>query len=310
MAGRHLRIRSVTFVEDSIGGRDSNEVDETSSLDNTVVNQEAETEGNVTADCECNNSDSIVTTEVGVGMSTRQLYDLLTNAISTLRADITANLESKLQAATENITAKIQQEDEKLTQKLHNKVQKLSNDICTVRNDTEHKFQEVTRTIEGVSDVLNERIDTHVVATSKMTDRISEEINAKSGRLRDDVEEYRTETENSLREFGQDYILFREQINSEQAALLNKAWGEIDKVNDSVRLVERKVVRLVEDRVTEIQAAAQKSIEKVNTEITCLREQLATKQLTEGAIPNQALPVTAVNVEKKPVNFRISDFCW
>ena len=65
----------------------------------------------------------------------------------------------------------------------------------------------------------------------------------------------------------------------------------------TVRLVERRVARLVEDRVTEIHAAAQNSIEKVNTEITCLREQLAARQLTEGAIPNQALPVTAVNVE-------------
>ena len=177
LAGRHLRNRSITFVEDSIGGRDSNEVDETSSLDNTVVNQEAETKENVTAECECNNSASIVTTEVGVGMSTRQLYDLLTNAISTLRADITANLESKLQAATENITANIEQENEKLSEKLtqilNNEVQKLSNDICTVRNDTEHKFQEVTKTIESVNDALNERVDAHVVATSKMTDRIS-----------------------------------------------------------------------------------------------------------------------------------------
>jgi len=124
MAGRHLRNRNITFVEDSIGGRDSNEVDETSSFDNTVVNQEAETEENVTEECEYINSDSIVTTKVDVCMSTRQLYDLLTNVISTLRADITANLESKLQAATENITAKIQQENEniseKLTQKLHN----------------------------------------------------------------------------------------------------------------------------------------------------------------------------------------------
>jgi len=111
-----------------------------------------------------------------------------------------------------------------------------------------------------------------VVATSKMTDRISQEMNARSGRLRDDVEEYRTETENSLREFGQDYSLFREQMNSEQAAWQNEAGGEIDKVNDSVRLVERSVARLVEDRVTKIHAVAQNSIEKVNTEITCLRE--------------------------------------
>jgi len=86
-------------------------------------------------------------------------------------------------------------------------------------------------------------------------------------------------------------------MNSEQAAWQNKVGGEIDKVNDSVRLIERRVARLVEDRVTEIHAAAQNSIEKVNTEITCLREQLAARQLTEGAIHNQALPVTAVNVE-------------
>ena len=87
-----------------------------------------------------------------------------------------------MQAATDNITAKIQQENEnlseKLTQNLYSEVQKLSSDICTLRSDTEHKFQEVTRTIGGVSDSLNERIDTHVVATRKVTDRISQEMNA------------------------------------------------------------------------------------------------------------------------------------
>jgi hypothetical protein len=105
------------------------------SLDNTAINQEAEAERTVMTECQGNNSDSIVTTEVSVGMSTRQLQDLLTNAISTLRSDIvtttetnnskfqvecsnlrsefltiTEHLDSKLQAATENITAKIQQE--------------------------------------------------------------------------------------------------------------------------------------------------------------------------------------------------------
>jgi len=175
------------------------------------------------AECEGNICNSIITNEMSVDMATRQLQDLLTNAFSTLRSDIvtkfqvecsnlradfftiTERLDSKLQAAT----AKIQQDNEKLTQNLRNEIQKLSNDICTLRNDTEHKLQEVTRTIGGLSDALNERMDAHVVATSK----------------------------------------------------------------------------------------AHNSIEKVNTEITCLREQLAGRQLTESAIPNQALPVTAVNVE-------------
>jgi len=125
MAGRHLRNRSIAFVEDSNGRRDSNEVDEISSLDDTAVKQEAETEGTIMSECEGNNPDSIVTTKVSVGMSTRQLQDLLTNTFSTLRTDIVtmietsnskfqtecsnlrSDLDSKLQAATENITAKI-----------------------------------------------------------------------------------------------------------------------------------------------------------------------------------------------------------
>jgi hypothetical protein len=52
---------------------------------------------------------------------------------------------------------------------LHNEVQKLSSDICTLRNDIEHKFQEVTRTIGGVSDALNKRIDAPVVAARTTT---------------------------------------------------------------------------------------------------------------------------------------------
>jgi len=94
------------------------------------------------AECKGNNSDSIVKNEVSVGMSTRQLQDLLTNAISTLRSDITiietnnsefqvecsnlrpyfltitVRLDYKLQAVTENIAAKIQQENEQLSEKM------------------------------------------------------------------------------------------------------------------------------------------------------------------------------------------------
>ena len=61
MAGRHLRNRSITFVEDSIGGRDSNKVDEISSFDNTAIYQEAETKGVVMVECEGNISNSIIT---------------------------------------------------------------------------------------------------------------------------------------------------------------------------------------------------------------------------------------------------------
>jgi len=78
-------------------------------------------------------------------------------------------------------------------------------------------------------------------------------------------------------------------MSSEQETWQNKAGGEMDKVKDSIRLVE--------GRVTEVQAAAQNSIQKVNTEITYLWEQRAVRQVTDSAIPSQVLPVTAVDVE-------------
>jgi uncharacterized coiled-coil protein SlyX len=60
--------------------------------------------------------------------------------------------------------------------------------------------------------------------------------------------------------------------------LVKSGWGEMEKVNDSVRLVE--------DRVTEIQTEARHKIQKANAEIAYLREQLEARQPTEFAIPN------------------------
>jgi predicted Rossmann fold nucleotide-binding protein DprA/Smf involved in DNA uptake len=95
-----------------------------------------------------------------------------------------------------------------------------------------------------------------------MTDRISQEVNARSESLLDNIKQYRTEAENSLKEFRQHYSLSREQVNSEQATSQNKAGREMDKVNDNIRFVE--------NRVTEIQVEAQNSIQKVNEKLhTC-----------------------------------------
>ena len=52
--------------------------------------------------------------------------------------------------------------------------------MCILRNDTERKIQEVTTAVRGFSDSLNEWIDVHVVATRKMTDRISQETNGRA----------------------------------------------------------------------------------------------------------------------------------
>ena len=96
MAGRHLRNRSITIVEDKIERKGSNEVDVINSLKSAAVNQEVATEETDIPEREGNNSDSMVSNEVGVCRSTRQLQDLLTNAFSALRADIVTIIEKKL----------------------------------------------------------------------------------------------------------------------------------------------------------------------------------------------------------------------
>jgi F0F1-type ATP synthase membrane subunit b/b' len=83
---------------------------------------------------------------------------------------------------------------------------------------------------------LNGNIDAHVVAYRKVTDRISQELNACSGRLLEDVKGYKAETENSLKEFRQEYSQLREELNAGQTTWQNKAGGEMDKMRDSVRL--------------------------------------------------------------------------
>jgi len=72
-------------------------------------------------ECEGNNSDSIVATEVGVVMSTRQLQDLLTNALSTLWTDIVTVIEannSKFQAECSNLRSDFLTITEQLDSKL------------------------------------------------------------------------------------------------------------------------------------------------------------------------------------------------
>jgi hypothetical protein len=89
-----------------------------------------------------------------------------------------------------------------------------------------------------------------------MTDRISQEMNARSGFLRD-MKEYRTDRK-QFEGIQARLSQFREQTRSKQLGRIRRV--EMDKVNDSVRLIEEIVPRLVEDRVTEIQAAAQNNI--------------------------------------------------
>jgi hypothetical protein len=182
----------------------------------------------------------------------------------------------KLQGAIDNITARIQQENgnlsKELTQNLYIEVNKLTGEICILRNNCENKFQEVAGTIGGINDVLHEKIDAHMVASRKVTDRISQELYGRAGRILEDMKGYKAETENTLEEFRQEYSQFKEQMNAGEVTWQNKAGGELGKIRDNVKLAEERVNKLLEDRVTESQAASQNSIREVNTEKKRLRK--------------------------------------
>ena len=64
MAGRHLRNRSISIVEDSTCDKDSNDVDKSSIIENTAIIQEAATDRSVVvSECE-----DILITETSVSM--------------------------------------------------------------------------------------------------------------------------------------------------------------------------------------------------------------------------------------------------
>lgn len=98
MAGKHLRNRSIAVLEDSTSDKNNDEVDKASSVKDTVVIQEAETDGSVVmSESEVDNSVSTLITEASVTLSTRQMQNLLSSAITTLRADIVTITETKFQ---------------------------------------------------------------------------------------------------------------------------------------------------------------------------------------------------------------------
>jgi hypothetical protein len=97
MAGRYLRTGSITVYRAVLVVEALMGVSEFRSLDNTAVNQEVETEESVVmSECECSNSHGTFTTEVSVGMSTRQLQDILTNIIISVRTDSVTLMETIL----------------------------------------------------------------------------------------------------------------------------------------------------------------------------------------------------------------------
>jgi hypothetical protein len=65
---------------------------------------------------------------------------------------------------------------------------------------------------------------------------------------------------------------------------VEKAWGRGGQKKNV-----KSSVRLTEDRVTEIQAAAQNSFQNINTKFKSFQEQLAARQLTESAISSRVL---------------------
>jgi hypothetical protein len=98
MVCKHLRNRSIAVLEDGTCDKDNDEVDKSSSIKDIVVIQEAERDGSVvTSESEVDNFVSTLITEGSVSTSTRQMQDLLSSAITTLRSDIITITETKFQ---------------------------------------------------------------------------------------------------------------------------------------------------------------------------------------------------------------------
>jgi uncharacterized glyoxalase superfamily protein PhnB len=98
MAGKHLRNRNIAGLEDSTCDKNNDEGNNTNSDKDSIVDHEAEIDGSVVmTEGEIDKSASTHTTEASVSMSTKQMQNLLSSAITTLRADIVTVTETKFQ---------------------------------------------------------------------------------------------------------------------------------------------------------------------------------------------------------------------
>jgi len=232
------------------------------------------------------------TVEVGVqnskfsttlpNITTSQLQDLLATVMTDIQAESskqTVAFQTEVAKLTETLETKFRQETERLATslterfeaanaklreefnvKLQQEIQCVSEKVDILKRDTEHGIDNLTKTVENVSEVMNARVSAHIVQTRKEPDKHGQEILNSSKVVLASISKHQAETEVSVENL-------RQEINQRQKhadSLLNKISSEVQS-----RFQER------ENDFQNVTKAIDLEIIKINKAMSSLEERIA-----------------------------------
>ena len=215
-------------------------------MDNNSTHLQSETDITV---------DANPTVEVGVqnskfsttlpNITTSQLQDLLATVMTAIQAESskqTAAFQTEVAKLTETLETKFRQENERLETsltekfeaanaklreefnvKLQQEIQCVSEKVNILKKDAEHGIDNLTKSVENVSEVMNARVNAHIVQTRKELDKHGQEILNSSKGVLASISKHQAETEESVGNLRQEINERREHVDS----LLNTISNEV-----------------------------------------------------------------------------------
>jgi len=196
------------------------------------------------------------TVEVGVqnsefsttlsNITTSQLQDLLATVMTAIQAESSkqmAAFQTEVAKLMETLEAKFWQENEKLAAglterfeaanaklreefnvKLQNDIQCVSERVDILKTDTERGINNLTKSVENISEGTNARVNAHIVQTRKELDKQGQEIINSSKFVLASISEHKTETEATVATLRQEINQRWEHVDN----FLNTISGEVN----------------------------------------------------------------------------------
>jgi hypothetical protein len=119
---------------------------------------------------------------------------------------------------SETFTKQFRRENEKLRAELSGKfegeVTKFQKAMDKLRSDTAIEILSVSNSMEGVCEKLDNRLTGHTEETDRRTDRITDELKAKTKVLEIDVGRHAENTDGDIQSLRQELIQVKQQIST------------------------------------------------------------------------------------------------
>jgi len=112
----------------------------------------------------------------------------------------------------------------KLKVKLQHEIRCVSERVDILKTDTEHGINNLTKSVENISEGINARVNAHIVQTRKELDKQGQEIINSCKVVLASISEHKTETEATVANLRQEINQRREHVHS----LLNTISGEVN----------------------------------------------------------------------------------